>query len=201
MQASTPSIITKASLHGFPLLEWARWRASSRRCSLLRSREPSRSATRTWRSHHRVSRDPDEARKRFDVFRQNEEFIHAFNNKESPYKLGLNGFADMTNEEFRSWSSGSDAHRLRGRRRRRPGEDLVGRARLHQDAERRGSQGRAVWHRHGSSLSHQNITQSFKDELSRQISCKEDIDNRSINYMHTPVEQIEVSISRLLMHA
>ncbi|URD84429.1 hypothetical protein MUK42_29637 [Musa troglodytarum] len=40
-----------------------------------------------------------------------------------------------------------------------------GRARLHQDAERRGSQGRAVWHRHASSLSHQDITQSFMDEL------------------------------------
>lgn len=49
MQASSPSITTKASLYGFPVLKWARWRASSRRCSLLRSHEPSRSATRTWR--------------------------------------------------------------------------------------------------------------------------------------------------------
>ncbi|CAL9068544.1 thiol protease SEN102-like [Musa acuminata AAA Group] len=109
-----------------------------------------------WRSHHRVSRHPDEARKQFDEFRENEEFIHAFNNKETPYKLGLNGFADMANEDFRSWSTGSDVHRLRGRRRHRSGEELVGRARLHQDA---------VWHRHGSFLSHQNISQSFKDEL------------------------------------
>ncbi|RWW12386.1 hypothetical protein GW17_00023944, partial [Ensete ventricosum] len=63
-----------------------------------------------WRScHHRVSRDLDEARKRFDVFRENVEFIHAFNKKESPYKLR---FVDMTNEEFQSWYTGFDMHHL-----------------------------------------------------------------------------------------
>ncbi|KAJ8752031.1 hypothetical protein K2173_001057 [Erythroxylum novogranatense] len=43
-----------------------------------------------WRSHHTVSRSFDEKHKRFNVF------------KENTYKLKLNKFADITNQEFRN---------------------------------------------------------------------------------------------------
>lgn len=68
-----------------------------------------------WRSHHTVSRDLDEKDKRFNVFKENVEFIHEFNKKDEPYKLALNKFGDMTNQEFRSWYAGSKVqhHRMR----------------------------------------------------------------------------------------
>ncbi|KAL0907324.1 hypothetical protein M5K25_021725 [Dendrobium thyrsiflorum] len=74
-----------------------------------------------WRSHHTVSRDLDEKKKRFNVFKENARYIHEFNNrKDVPYKLSLNKFADLTNQEFRSTfaSSRINHHRaLRGSRR------------------------------------------------------------------------------------
>ncbi|XP_038987363.1 thiol protease SEN102-like [Phoenix dactylifera] len=68
-----------------------------------------------WRSHHTVSRDLDEKHKRFNVFKENVKFIHEFNKKDAPYKLALNKFGDMTNQEFRTWYAGSKVqhHRLR----------------------------------------------------------------------------------------
>ncbi|KAI0493405.1 hypothetical protein KFK09_023521 [Dendrobium nobile] len=74
-----------------------------------------------WRSHHTVSRDLDEKKKRFNVFKENARYIHEFNKrKDAPYKLHLNKFADLTNQEFRSAYAGSriNHHRaLRGPRR------------------------------------------------------------------------------------
>ncbi|KAG0475906.1 hypothetical protein HPP92_012747 [Vanilla planifolia] len=74
-----------------------------------------------WRSHHTVSRDLDEKQKRFNVFKDNARYIHEFNKrKDVPYKLRLNKFADMTNQEFRAAYAGSRIghHRsLRGDRR------------------------------------------------------------------------------------
>jgi C1A family cysteine protease len=47
--------------------------------------------------------DSDEAKDRFKTFKQNLEFIKKTNADESlTYKLGLNQFSDMTNEEFKS---------------------------------------------------------------------------------------------------
>ncbi|WOL17928.1 hypothetical protein Cni_G26721 [Canna indica] len=69
-----------------------------------------------WRSHHTLSRDLDEKLKRFNVFKVNVDFIHDFNKKDDePYKLKLNQFADMTNQEFRAWYAGSmvEHHRIR----------------------------------------------------------------------------------------
>lgn len=61
-----------------------------------------------WRSHHTVSRDLDEKHKRFNVFKNNVNYVHNFNKKDNmPYKLKLNKFADMTNHEFKSVFSGS----------------------------------------------------------------------------------------------
>ncbi|KAG9445528.1 hypothetical protein H6P81_011656 [Aristolochia fimbriata] len=73
-----------------------------------------------WRSHHTVSRDLAEKHKRFNVFKANVHFIHQFNNKDKPYKLKLNRFADLTNNEFRTSYAGSRVshHRMfKGNRR------------------------------------------------------------------------------------
>ncbi|XP_074566449.1 thiol protease SEN102-like [Curcuma longa] len=78
-----------------------------------------------WRSHHTVTRDLDEKQKRFNVFKENVKFIHEFNQqKDVPYKLRLNEFGDMTNQEFRAVYAGSKVahHRsLRGERQEEEG--------------------------------------------------------------------------------
>ncbi|KAI9119994.1 hypothetical protein K1719_008963 [Acacia pycnantha] len=49
----------------------------------------------------RVYKDPQEKEKRFNIFKQNVEYIEGFNTVGTkPYKLGLNQFTDLTNEEF-----------------------------------------------------------------------------------------------------
>ncbi|CAI0425868.1 unnamed protein product [Linum tenue] len=53
-----------------------------------------------WRSHHTVSRSLTEKQTRFNVFKENVKHIHKVNQKDKPYKLKLNIFADMTNHEF-----------------------------------------------------------------------------------------------------
>ncbi|CAI0425937.1 unnamed protein product [Linum tenue] len=53
-----------------------------------------------WRSHHTVSRSLTEKQARFNVFKENVKHIHKVNQKDKPYKLKLNSFADMTNHEF-----------------------------------------------------------------------------------------------------
>lgn len=61
-----------------------------------------------WRSHHTVSRDLDEKKERFNVFKENVKFIHEFNQKKDvTYKLSLNKFGDLTNEEFRNTYAGT----------------------------------------------------------------------------------------------
>ncbi|CAN6449305.1 unnamed protein product [Victoria cruziana] len=68
-----------------------------------------------WRSHHSVSRDIDELLTRFNVFKHNVKFIHEFNKKGgNSYRLKLNAFGDLTNQEFRSLYANSkiNHHRL-----------------------------------------------------------------------------------------
>ncbi|XP_042499408.1 vignain-like [Macadamia integrifolia] len=60
-----------------------------------------------WRSHHTVSQDLSEKLKRFNVFKENVKYILEFNKKDHPYKLKLNKFGDMTNQEFKSIYAGS----------------------------------------------------------------------------------------------
>ncbi|KAK4268169.1 hypothetical protein QN277_024858 [Acacia crassicarpa] len=49
----------------------------------------------------RVYKDSLEKEKRFNIFKQNVEYIESFNKAgNKPYKLGVNQFADLTNEEF-----------------------------------------------------------------------------------------------------
>ncbi|KAK8353569.1 hypothetical protein V6Z12_A05G167100 [Gossypium hirsutum] len=57
--------------------------------------------------HGRVYTDSAEHEKRFAIFKENVERIDAFNNGvEKGYKLGVNKFADLTNEEFHSLHTG-----------------------------------------------------------------------------------------------
>ncbi|KAK4756233.1 hypothetical protein SAY87_006360 [Trapa incisa] len=67
-----------------------------------------------WRSHHTVSRDLHDKRRRFSVFRHNVMHIHEVNLQDRPYKLKLNKFAHMTNHEFKAAFAGSKVghHRM-----------------------------------------------------------------------------------------
>lgn len=60
-----------------------------------------------WRSHHTSSRDLEDQRKRFVAFKDNAKYVHEANHMDRPYKLKLNEFADMTNQEFISSYGGS----------------------------------------------------------------------------------------------
>nr|GMD09107.1 ervatamin-B-like [Ipomoea batatas] len=57
-----------------------------------------------WMAHHARSYKNDiEKAQRFEIFKQNLEFIESFNSEGTrSYKLGLNRFADLTHEEFQT---------------------------------------------------------------------------------------------------
>ncbi|XP_042400303.1 senescence-specific cysteine protease SAG39-like [Zingiber officinale] len=61
-----------------------------------------------WMAQHgRVYRDDAEKQRRFDIFKSNVELIDSFNAAgKHKYSLGINQFADMTNEEFKSSYTG-----------------------------------------------------------------------------------------------
>ncbi|XP_057947928.1 senescence-specific cysteine protease SAG39 [Malania oleifera] len=63
---------------------------------------------RQWMAlHGRIYKDAEEEERRFGVFKQNVELIEAFNKEEKRgYKLGVNEFADQSNEEFRATHNG-----------------------------------------------------------------------------------------------
>lgn len=85
-----------------------------------------------WRSHHTVSRDLDEKQRRFNVFKENARNIHEFNKrKDAPYKLRLNKFADMTNQEFRAAYAGSRINHHRSLRGSRAGSFMYHNVDLH----------------------------------------------------------------------
>ncbi|KAH6765292.1 senescence-associated gene 12 protein [Perilla frutescens var. frutescens] len=55
----------------------------------------------------RVYKDDAEKAKRFKVFKENVEYIESFNEAGAqPYKLSINKFADLTNEEFQASKNG-----------------------------------------------------------------------------------------------
>ena len=55
-----------------------------------------------WMTRYgKVYKDPQEREKRFRIFKENVNYIEAFNNAANKrYKLAINQFADLTNEEF-----------------------------------------------------------------------------------------------------
>ncbi|KAL3741707.1 hypothetical protein ACJRO7_017215 [Eucalyptus globulus] len=57
--------------------------------------------------HGRVYKDAVEKAKRYEIFKENVKRINAFNNgKDVGYKMAVNKFADLTNEEFRASYTG-----------------------------------------------------------------------------------------------
>ncbi|KAM3317492.1 hypothetical protein ACQJBY_035278 [Aegilops geniculata] len=52
-----------------------------------------------WCKHHNVGYELSDKAQRFKVFKENARMIHEFNQGEAPYKLSLNLFGDMTDEE------------------------------------------------------------------------------------------------------
>ncbi|KAK7262296.1 hypothetical protein RJT34_29862 [Clitoria ternatea] len=53
--------------------------------------------------HGKFYKDPYEKKLRYQIFKENVKHIEAFNKAENkPYKLGINQFGDLTNEEFKS---------------------------------------------------------------------------------------------------
>lgn len=55
----------------------------------------------------RTYKDNAEKERRFKIFKENVELIDSHNKAENkPYKLGINEFADLTNEEFRDSRNG-----------------------------------------------------------------------------------------------
>lgn len=57
--------------------------------------------------HGRVYKDAQEKERRYNIFKNNLEYIENFNNDvDRRYKLAINEFADLTNEEFRGLYTG-----------------------------------------------------------------------------------------------
>lgn len=68
-----------------------------------RSDKEVRSLYQAWLvKHKRSSNDLEEMEKRFQIFKDNLRFIDEHNAGSHGFKLGLNRFADLTNEEYRS---------------------------------------------------------------------------------------------------
>ncbi|CAN4084189.1 unnamed protein product [Withania somnifera] len=61
-----------------------------------------------WMAHFgRVYKDDAEKAKRFNIFKDNVDYIESVNKAGiRPYKLSINAFADLTNEEFRATHNG-----------------------------------------------------------------------------------------------
>ena len=60
-------------------------------------------------NHRRVYKDAGEKQRRFEIFRENVRRIETFNRaNDKPYKLNINRFADITNEEFKATRNGFD---------------------------------------------------------------------------------------------
>ena len=57
-----------------------------------------------WIAHYgRVYKDTIEKEQRYKIFKENVAYIESFNNAANkPYKLSVNQFADLTNEEFKT---------------------------------------------------------------------------------------------------
>ncbi|KAL4585702.1 hypothetical protein LXL04_010326 [Taraxacum kok-saghyz] len=77
-------------------------------CRMLNNDLPMSKKHELWMARYaRVYNDDSEKEMRFNIFKENVEFIESFNKVEKkPYKLAVNEFADQTNEEFRASRNG-----------------------------------------------------------------------------------------------
>ncbi|XP_057541849.1 cysteine proteinase COT44-like [Amaranthus tricolor] len=62
-----------------------------------------------WLAHHGKARNALPDQKRFEIFKDNLRFIDEHNSVDRPYKLGLNKFADLSNEEYKEKFLGTRA--------------------------------------------------------------------------------------------
>ncbi|XAR59430.1 Actinidain [Bertholletia excelsa] len=53
-------------------------------------------------THHKAYNALGEKDRRFEIFKDNLRFVDEHNSENRPYRLGMNQFADLTNEEYRS---------------------------------------------------------------------------------------------------
>uniref|UniRef100_A0A0D9WB55 Cathepsin propeptide inhibitor domain-containing protein n=1 Tax=Leersia perrieri TaxID=77586 RepID=A0A0D9WB55_9ORYZ len=58
-----------------------------------------------WCSHHEVARDDIEKTLRFTIFKKNVRRAHAFHKATPSFKLGVNLFADMTDDEMDAYTN------------------------------------------------------------------------------------------------
>lgn len=62
--------------------------------------------------HSRVYHSLSEKQHRFEIFKDNLRYIHAHNQQQKPYWLGLNKFSDLTHDEFRAQYLGTRPGRM-----------------------------------------------------------------------------------------
>lgn len=71
--------------------------------SAARSESDAKALYESWLvKHGKAYNAIGEKEKRFEIFKDNLKFIDEHNSVDRPYKVGLNRFADLTNEEYRS---------------------------------------------------------------------------------------------------
>lgn len=86
---------------------WAPDRVSSRLLSDIELSTTIADRHREWMGQYgRIYKDETDKAKRFEIFRENLRRIEALNKVNRGFTLGLNEFADLTNEEFRSSRTG-----------------------------------------------------------------------------------------------
>ncbi|KAL3683868.1 hypothetical protein R1sor_001890 [Riccia sorocarpa] len=72
----------------------------------------------SWATKHgRLHESPGAKETRYSIFKDNLEYIHEHNKKARDYVLGLNQFADLTHDEFKSQYAGTKLNRRREERR------------------------------------------------------------------------------------
>ncbi|XP_047333073.1 cysteine proteinase RD21A-like [Impatiens glandulifera] len=75
--------------------------------SKSRSDEEMMDIYKTWMTKHgKAYNGIEESEKRFNIFKDNLLFVDVHNSEERTYKVGLNMFADLTDEEYRSYYLG-----------------------------------------------------------------------------------------------
>ncbi|KAM3296853.1 hypothetical protein ACQJBY_038949 [Aegilops geniculata] len=88
----------------------------------LASEDSLRALYERWCEHYRVARDLDDKTRRFNVFKENARMIHKFYQGDALYKLSINLFGDMTDEEVHRAYGRCSNIKSDGRKHRRQGQ-------------------------------------------------------------------------------
>ncbi|XVE82836.1 hypothetical protein DITRI_Ditri16bG0037700 [Diplodiscus trichospermus] len=106
----------EATIATLVLFLWFLTLSSARHISTITNQNHPSSSSSSWRSdgevmslykswvlkHGKAYNGIGEDEKRFEIFKDNLKFIDEHNSKNRTYKLGLNQFADLTNQEYRA---------------------------------------------------------------------------------------------------